>query len=471
MSLSEKQPKSARVIPQNLIFPFILVTFLFALWGFANDITNPMVAAFKNILLISNFESSLVQFAFYGGYCIMAVPAALFIMRFTYKKGIIMGLALYSLGCFLFIPSGATMQFWTFLVAYFIMTCGLSFLETSANPYILSMGPEETSTRRLNFSQSFNPVGSIMGMLVARTFILERLDKTSETARRSLQAAVPAEFNEIVNHDLGVIIGPYAILGIVVLACLALFALAKLPKSKGEDKKTIDFAPTLKRLFANKTYISGVIAQAFYVGVQIMCWTFIIQYAESELGMEKAVAQTYNIIAMVLFVSSRFICTFLLKYFRPGRLLMYLAFGGIVLITGTIFVQGVLGLYCLVGASACMSLMFPTIYGISLKGLGDDAKLGAAGLIMAIGGGCLLPPMQGWIMDQNAINAGFMTLSSVRFSFILPFICFVVVAIFGLRNSNNKSENRPNSNQPDPAKENSQVKVIKIARLKNPGRH
>ena len=428
------------VIPREFLFSFVLVTFLFSLWGFANDITNPMVAAFKNILLISNFESSLVQFAFYGGYCVMAFPAALFIKRFSYKAGILVGLSLYAAGCLLFIPSGWMMAFWAFLISYFIMTCGLSFLETSANPYILAMGPEENSTRRLNFAQAFNPLGSITGMLIARNFILAKLDKADEAARRVLQETNPGQFAQMQQHDLDVIIGPYTILGFVVLAVLVIFILAHLPRLKGESDKSLHVWPTLKRLFTNERYIEGVVAQAFYVGAQIMCWTFIIQYANYELGMAYEDAQKWNILAMAIFVSSRFICTYLLKYFRPGMLLMSLAIGGFLLILGTIFIKGMVGLYCLVGVSACMSLMFPTIYGIALRGLGDDAKLGAAGLIMAIGGGCLMPPLQGHIMDMEPFNLGFMSLSSARASFVLPLICFAVIAIYGLRSAKNKMQ-------------------------------
>jgi len=427
--------KRARVLPPQIVLPFILVTSLFALWGFANDITNPMVAAFKNILLISNFESSLVQFAFYGGYCVMAIPAALFIKRFSYKTGILVGLALYATGCLMFIPAGRMMAFWAFLISYFVITCGLSFLETSSNPYVLAMGPEETATRRLNFAQSFNPMGSLMGMLVARNFILAKLDAADEAARQTLKETAPEQFAAIQQHDLDVITGPYMVLGLVVLGVLVVFALARLPRGEGEDDTSLHVGATLKRLFSNRKYIEGVVAQAFYVGAQIMCWTFIIQYAGNELGMAKDQAQSYNMVAMIIFVSSRFICTALLKYFSPGGLLMALAVGGLGLVTGTIFIKGMVGLYCLVGVSACMSLMFPTIYGIALKGLGDDAKLGAAGLIMAIGGGCLMPPMQGAIMDMNAFNLGFMTLSSTRASFVLPLICFVVIAIFGFRTS------------------------------------
>jgi FHS family L-fucose permease-like MFS transporter len=423
------QNASSPVIPKRYLVSFILVTSLFALWGFANDITNPMVAAFKNILLISNFESSLVQFAFYGGYCFMAIPAAIFIKRFTYKKGIVLGLALYALGCFLFIPSGNLMAFWAFLLSYFIMTCGLSFLETSANPYILAMGDEETATRRLNFAQAFNPIGSLTGMFIAKEFILARLDQTSEDSRRVLQETDGAAFAAIQRSDLGVISGPYIILGIVVLAVLLVFVFVRFPLTPGEDDRELRLGATFGRLIRRKRYVEGVVAQAFYVGAQIMCWTFIIQYGVNELGLEKSEAQGYNMIAMGIFVSSRFICTYLLKFISPGRLLLGLAIGGGFLVLGTIFIPGMPGLYCLIGVSACMSLMFPTIYGIALDKLGDDAKLGSAGLILAIGGGCLMPPLQGAIMDTS----GFLGLSATRASFFLPFICFVFIAIYGFR--------------------------------------
>ena len=416
------------IVSRAMLFPFILVTSLFALWGFANDITNPMVAAFKNILLISNFESSLVQFAFYGGYCFMAIPAAIFIKRFNYKKGLLLGLALYSIGCFLFIPAGNAMAFWAFLIAYFVMTCGLAFLETTSNPYILSMGDEATSTQRLNLSQAFNPIGSLTGMFIAKEFILSRLNQATESDRIALQSTDPNAFSIMQKSDLDVVSGPYLILGIVVLLFFIVFFISKLPNDAPREREPLHLKATFKRLLNNTRYVRAVIAQAFYVGVQIMVWTFIIQYAEAELGMSKADAQGYNMIAMGIFVTSRFICTFLLKYIKPSILLTCLAIGGIVFTSGTIFIQGMAGLYCLVAISACMSLMFPTIYGIALKGLGDDAKLGSAGLILAIGGGCLMPPLQGLLIDKAV---WFESLSSVRISFILPLICFVVIALFG----------------------------------------
>lgn len=594
MSEETTKPKTKAVPPvvaRNVLLPFILVTTLFALWGFANDITNPMVAAFKKILLISNFESSLVQFAFYGGYCVMAVPAAIFIKRFSYKSGLLLGLSLYAAAALFFPVAGQLMAFWAFLLAYFVMTCGLSFLETTSNPYILAMGAEETSTQRLNMAQSFNPMGSLTGMCVAMVFILNMLASVStdheiapilateaqarishvaaaadieaintiakeegielegvvevdaakwaviqgqsldnwidgttaetvisavessspvdwaavqqsikttqdrlaqilpvlagedddaatwkhlqdaglttfldgkavasiartiaegkrvkwvetallagtpgeEPARRLMSEVDKERWAGIQQSDLDVLQGPYFMIGIVVALVLLVFIFAKLPKAEQDNDKSLHIVATTKRLFTSKKYIEGVIAQAFYVGAQIMCWTFIIQYGANELGMTQGEAQGYNIAAMIIFCSSRFVCTFLLRFVSPGGLLGTLAVVAFGLVAGTIFIDGMVGLYCLVAVSACMSLMFPTIYGIALKGLGDDAKLGASGLIMAIGGGCLMPPMQAAIMDMDAIHLGFMTLTSTRASFVLPLICFVVIAHYGFR--------------------------------------
>ena len=420
------------LLPRQFIAPFLLVTTLFSLWGFANDITNPMVAAFKNVLLLSHFESSLVQAAFYGGYCVMAFPAALFIRRFTYKSGILAGLALYAVGCLLFIPAGSSREFGFFLAAYFIMTSGLAFLETTANPYILSLGPDETAARRLNFAQAFNPVGSLIGMFVAKDFILAKLNATDEASRRSMAVADPTALEKIQVSDLAIIVWPYAILGAVVLLAFLVFAIMRLPDSTPHDARKSSIGASLGRLLRKPDYIRGVVAQAFYVGVQIMVWTFIIQYAVNELGLSADTAQGYNIVAMVVFVSSRFVCTYLLKFFNPGRLLALLAVAGGVLVLGAIFLKGMTGLYCLVGVSACMSLMFPTIYGIALSGLGDDAKLGSAGLIFAIGGGCLMPPLQALVMDGSGIALGSFFLSATRASFFLPLICFVAITLYGL---------------------------------------
>ncbi len=416
----------------SYVLPFALITVCFALWGFANDITNPMVKAFSKIFRMSVTDGTLVQVAFYGGYFAMAFPAAMFIRKHSYKAGVLMGLGLYAVGALLFFPSRLTGQFYPFLISYFILTCGLSFLETSCNPYILSMGPEETATRRLNFAQCFNPLGSLAGMYVAMNFIQNRLSPLDTAARAQLS---DAEFEAVKQSDLGVLISPYLAIGLVIVVMFILIAAVRMPHNADTNHR-MDLGPTLKRIFGKARYREGVIAQFFYVGAQIMCWTFIIQYG-TRLFMSQGMAeqaaevlsQKYNIAAMVIFCLSRFICTYFLKYVNPGKLLGILAVAAMALCCGVIFIQGSAGLYCLVGVSACMSLMFPTIYGIALEGMGDDAKFGAAGLIMAILGGSVLPPLQARIIDAGSI----MGMPAVNVSFVVPFICFVVVAVFGAR--------------------------------------
>ena len=411
----------------SYIVPFILITSCFA-----NDITNPMVKAFSKIFRMSATDGALVQVAFYGGYFAMAFPAAMFIRRYSYKAGVLVGLGLYALGALLFYPAKMTGEYYPFLAAYFILTCGLSFLETSSNPYILSMGTEETATRRLNLAQSFNPMGSLLGMFVAMNFIQAKLNPLDTAARAQLD---DTQFAAVKESDLSVLIAPYLAIGIVIFAMFMLILIKKMPHN-GDKNHDINFVPTLRRIFSLPHYREGVIAQFFYVGVQIMCWTFIIQYGTPILMAEgmteqaaEVMSQQYNIIAMVIFCCSRFICTFLLRYINTGQLLMILAIAGGALVCGVIFMHNIYGLYCLVGVSACMSLMFPTIYGIALTGLGDDAKFGAAGLIMSILGGSVLPPLQASIIDRGELFG----MPAVNVSFVLPFICFVVIAIYGQR--------------------------------------
>lgn len=433
--MDNNNKKSQSLLRSNgvsYLVPFVLITSCFALWGFANDITNPMVKAFSKIFRMSVTDGTLVQVAFYGGYFAMAFPAAIFIRRFSYKAGVLLGLGLYACGAFLFYPAMLTGSYYPFLIAYFILTCGLSFLETSCNPYILSMGSEETATRRLNMAQSFNPVGSLLGMWVAMTFIQARLNPMETDARAMLG---DAEFEAMRDSDLLVLITPYLLIGLVVIAMLVVIRLAKMPGT-GDKDHSVHFLTSLKRIFSLPRYREGVIAQFFYVGVQIMCWTFIIQYGTRVFMLEgldeksaEVLSQKYNIIAMVIFCCSRFVCTYLLRYINAGRLLAILATAAALLTAGVILFQDRMGVYCLVGVSACMSLMFPTIYGIALEGLGDDAKFGAAGLIMAILGGSVLPPVQASIIDCGTIG-GF---PAVNLSFVLPLVCFLVIIVYGVR--------------------------------------
>lgn len=420
----------AKLIEKKYLGTFILITTLFALWGFANDITNPMVAAFQTVMELSAFEASWVQCAFYGGYATMAIPAALFIRKFSYKSGILLGLGLYAIGAFLFIPAAAMQNFLFFCMSLYILTFGLAFLETTANPFILSLGSKETSTRRLNLAQAFNPMGSLSGMAVASLVVLPSLwsDRRNEAGETIFHTLSTAEKAEIRLHDLAIIRDPYVILGIVVVIIFIIIAMKKMPQTAAGEKQD-SALNTLKRLWQNVIYREGVVAQMFYVAAQIMVWTFIIQYADN-LGINKATAQNYNIIAMGMFLCSRFICTFIMKYVNTRLLLSIFGIGAMSCTIGAICIEGITGLYCLVGISAFMSLMFPTIYGIALENVeSQDTSLGAAFLVMAIVGGAIMPPLQGLIIDQGVI-AGH---PAVNVSFVLPLTCFLIITIYGYR--------------------------------------
>ena len=437
-----------RLVERKYLVPFIAVTALFALWGFANDITNPMVAAFQTLMELPARKASLIQFAFYGGYATMAVPAALFIRRYSYKRGILLGLALYAVGAFLFIPAAARQSFTFFCFSLYILTFGLAFLETTANPFILSLGSKENATRRLNLSQAFNPMGSLCGMAVASMVVLPNLlsDKRDATGNILFSTLSEAEKADIRLHDLAVIRDPYVALGCVVLVMLVIIALlvrvdtsnsklttdsklSTLNSQLSKDDSKLSTLNSIRRLFSNRVYREGVLAQMFYVAAQIMVWTFIIQYADN-LGINKATAQNYNIVAMCMFLVGRFVSTFLMKYVDGRKLLVAFGIGAALCSLGAILIVGKAGLYCLVGISLFMSLMFPTIYGTALERVSlEDASLGAAFLVMAIVGGALMPPLQGALIDLGTI-AGH---PAVNVSYCLPLLCFVIVTIYGLR--------------------------------------
>ena len=393
----------------SFVIPFFLITSCFAMWGFANDMTGPIVKAFSKIFRMSVTEGSFVQVAYYLGYFAMAFPAALFIQRRSYKAGVLLGLSLFAIGALMFIPAKFLGYYYPFLMAYFIMTCGLSFLETSCNPYIYCMGSEETATQRLNLAQAFNPIGALLGMWVARDYVQARMSSITTMQRMNLPLS---QFNVIKDNDLGILIQPYILIGFVCVLLLVLIRLHKMPMH-GDVQSRKGVRESMQELMQIENYRNGVIAQFFYVGAQVTCWTFIIQYGTRMFmaeGMDEKAAemlsQKYNIIAMVFFTVSRFVCTFFLKYIQPGRLLSILAIVACSLIGGTILFPDRNGVYCLVGVSACMSLMFPTIYGIALKGVGENVKFAGAGLIMAILGGSVFPPIQALIIDSNITVLG-----------------------------------------------------------------
>lgn len=392
-----------KTIDKRHAVPFALVTSMFLLWGLANNMTDTLLAAFKRIMSMSDTQTSLIQFAFYGSYFCFALPAALFIRRRSFKSGIILGLLLYAAGAMLFLPAVRVASYGFYLVAIYVMAGGCSVLETTANPYVMSMGDPRTATRRLNIAQSFNPVGSILGILMSKYFILDDISLYS-------------------------ISGTYAALGLVLLGILVVMLFARMPSGKDDDRSD-SVGASFRRLLSNRLYRRGVVAQFFYVGAQIGVWSFTIRLVMQETGRLEAAASSIYLISIVGHCLSRFIYTGLMRWFSPSRLL---TFGGVMsaLLSLTVVLSAGTGWICitsLVLISSFMSLMFPTIYGIALGGImrGDhpgDSKIGASGLIMSILGGALLTPLQGMVSDHTNIYT----------SYAVPAFCFVVVTAYAV---------------------------------------
>ena len=417
---------------RDALTAFLLITACFALWGFANNVTAPMVAAFSKIFRVTTTEASLVPVVFNLGYFCMAFPAAILIQRYSFKWGVLVGLGLYAVGALLFIPAKAIGDFFPFLGAYFILTCGLSFLETCCNPYIYCMGREETAIQRLNAAQAFNALGSLGGMFVAMS-----VHSHMSPMERQLRMSLPTpQFDIIKNHDLGILIQPYIFIGAVVVIMLVIIALRKLPQMTDTDTDK-RFTDIIRELLQHRNYREGVVAEFLYVGVQAACWMFIIQYgtriflAEGMTEQQAEVlSQKYNILALAFFAVSRFVCTWLMRWFAPARMLSVLAIIGMGAMLGAICFTDRSGLYCLVAVSGCLSLMFPTIYGIALHGIGGNVKIAGAGLIMAILGGSFFPPIQAAIIQSRATLFG---LPSTNISLIIPFVCLGLIAWYGHR--------------------------------------
>lgn len=396
-----------KVIERKYLLPFVLVTSLFALWGLANNMTDTLLAAFRKIMQMSDTQTSFIQMAFYGAYFCLALPAALFIRKHSYKSGVILGLCLYALGAILFLPAASAASYAFYLIAIYIMAAGCSVLETTANPYIMSMGSPETATRRLNIAQSFNPIGSIMGILVSKYFILQDISLYSVS-------------------------GTYAAVGGVLIAIMIVMLFVRMPEGSDgsgvQDFKGSSVASSFRRLLKNRNYAFGVVAQFFYVGAQICIWSFTIRLVMKELGVIESQAATIYLISIIGFCASRFVYTWLMKYVAPQQLL---AIGALLSTICVLLVVLTSGWFCVVSlilVSVFMSLMFPTIYGIALGSVSesehfDDTKIGASGLIMAILGGALLTPVQGIVSDYSNINM----------SYLVPMGCFLVVLAYALR--------------------------------------
>jgi FHS family L-fucose permease-like MFS transporter len=460
-----------RIIPRGIVWPFILLTSLFFAWAVPNNLTDTMLAAFKRIMSLSDTKTAWIQVACYLlGYGFFAIPGALFIKRFTYKAGVMLGLGMYATGAFLFYPAMLLSErsvgfgFMMFLLAIVVLFAGLSVLETSTNSYVCAIGPESTATQRLNFAQSFNPFGAITGVVISQVFVLSQLN-TMGAAERALLA--PGELTKIQSAELNAVTTTYMSIGLVMVVILLMIFLTRMPNLR-EDDKRIDLAGTFRRLVKNKNYVWGVVAQFFYVGAQIAVWSFVIRYVMQQLNFDAVIAglgdnpstgdiiavlrgvepvaagfynflesigleallprtpeqagATYYIMSLVLFVIGRFVCTGLMRFFKPRILLTGLAVLAVIFSIVAIYNNGATGIYALMGISGCMSLMFPTIYGLGIRGLGDDTKIGGAGMVMAIAGAAVLTQIQGIVSDQ----AG-----SIKLAYWVPAFAFMVIAFYG----------------------------------------
>jgi FHS family L-fucose permease-like MFS transporter len=421
----------SRLIPAGIIFPFILITSLFFLWGVANNMTDTLLAAFKRIMSMTDSQTALIQVVFYGaGYGLLAIPAAIFIKKYSYKAGVLLGLGLYSIGAMLFFPAKLTADYYWFLAAIWILSGGLSILETAANPYILSMGSDETGTRRLNLAQSFNPIGSITGILLSQQFILSKLNKANAIERAAMN---PENLQRIQNGELNAVTITYVTLGLLLIIIWILIATNRRMPKTSEAGGPLNFGSTFRRLLHKKHYVWGVVAQFFYVGAQIGVWSFTIRYAMKELRFEEIelpvgktpeqMAATYYLASLILFTISRFVCTWLMKFIAPARLLTILAGLAVVFTIMVIYIGGEPGVYALIGISGCMSLMFPTIFGLACRGLGEDTKLAGSGLILAIFGGAVFTQLQGVVSDITG---------NINLAFWVPLCCFIVIAYYGI---------------------------------------
>lgn len=415
---------------QYRVYFFLLVS-CFALWGLLNNMTDNLVPSFAKIFMIKAVDSSLVQVAFYGAYAVLALPAAYIIKRYSYRMGVLVGLGFYMIGAFGYIPAAILQSYNLFLVSIFVLAGGLSVLETTCNPFVLSLGDESTSVRRLNFAQAFNPLGSMAGLFLAKYVILAHLNPATLDDRLAMSTEA---LTAVRDTELFWVCVPYVGLILIAFIIWCFFYRSGLSDRDADD--TMSVSDAIHRLLSRPRYAFGVVSQFFYVGVQIAVWTWTIKYVMTNMNLIEAEAANYYIYSIFLFIGCRWICTWLMKYIVPAKMMAVFALGGILCCLGTIYLPIETSIYCLVGISGCMSLMFPTIYGIALRGLGPEVKFGAAGLIMAILGGAIITPMMGALVDGGTLTglvSGFSPeVAAIRSAFYLPVLCFAVVLVYSL---------------------------------------
>lgn len=417
-------PEQSSFLHRGMLLPFLLIVTCFAAWGLAGNLTDPLVSVFGSVFSMSALQASLVQFAYYGAYFALAIPAAWINSRLGYKGGVLIGLLLAATGGLLFMPASQMMTYSMFLVALFTLAAGLSILETSANPYVMAMGPRHNATRRLNFAQSFNPVGSNLGVLLAAVFILPHVNPATAEQRASLTRDALAEMQ---SAELQAVMGPYITLALVYVVIAIAIAMVRVPRHQAlmADRKSDVVALSgsrLGRLVRNRRYAFGVVAQFFNVAAQTCTWTFTIHYVTQTLDVSDTVAGYWLQASLLVFLVSRFVMVSVMGRIDPRKLMTWMCVLGVALSLVAVFSGNLLGAVAIVLLSACISLLFPTIYGISLEGLGQDTKYGAAGLVMAIVGGALVPLVQGWLID----------ITSAQTSYVVVALCFAVIVAFGV---------------------------------------
>lgn len=422
MALTSQDVTPAGSVRPRLVYPkmgllFVVLIGCFTSWGIAADLTTPMVAGFKHIFEMSTFQASLVQLAYFGAYFLLALPAAFINERFGYKVGLLTGLGLAAAGAFLFYPASKILTYEAFLVALFALAAGCSILETSANPYVISLGPESTATRRLNLAQAFNPLGTNIGVLIAATLILPKLDSPVD-----LTSASPEQVRVIRAGQLGAVMGPYVGLGLLLLAIWLVVAVRRAPKIVDEfpDAGEAAGGSVARTLWRNKRYRFGVVAQFFNVAAQVCTWTYLLQYVQQAIDGSLELGGVLLQVSLIIFLFSRFLMTYIIGKIRATKVLAVLAILAVLLCLYASVVPTITGVIALVAVSFCLSLMFPTIYGVALAGLGPATKFGAAGLVMAIVGGAVMPLVQGGLLDAT----------SAAVSFVVPAVCFAVVASY-----------------------------------------
>lgn len=413
--------KSSSLMHPGLWLPFLLVGSCFALWGAANNMTDLLVPAFQKVLSMTQFQSSFIQSAFYGAYFVMALPAAFLIQKYSYKRGVLAGLCIYAIGAALCFPAAQALSFPFFLVAFYVFASGCAILETVAAPYVMSMGPAATATQRINLAQSLNPLGVLLGVWLGKEVILKGLNSATEAERASMAAD---ELAKIQGMELSNVVTAYLIVGLVSLILAFVIFVTKFPSGKSSDEFG-SLGDAFGRLRKNLNWKLAVVTQFFYVGCQIGVWTYAIKYImDNNVSVTtEADAGYYVFVGLCIYAAFRFICTFLMSFFSPARLLTVMASAAIVFIGIAIFVGGEVGTYALIASFPCMSLMFPTIYGLGLTGVGEDRKLGGSFIIMAILGGAILVPIQGWIIDQTG---------NANISYLVPLTCFAIVLAYSL---------------------------------------